>query len=232
MFRVVFVLAALLAFARPGHAASFDCAAASTPDERAVCANASLSELDSFTGIAYGQASMAAGASEIKPIALDFLAQRRACGPNASCIMASYVAALGTYQDRGAKVGAPAWANAMAIAGGSAPASPALPRAVGQCVQTGVTAVTPRLDPGHRPTSADFDGGTAINFANRGYQVSYSREPALLQSRPGDQVIVCLIQIPRHCPPGDARGRVYASSNLRTGQSWTLPDSEHSCGGA
>ena len=232
MLRSALVLIALGAFARPGHAASFNCAAASTPDERAVCANASLSQLDSVAAEAYSQATASAGPAEIKPVALDFLAQRRTCGSNQPCIMASYVAVVNNYVGRGAKVALPPWANAMAISGGSAPASRAVPRAVGQCVQTDVTSITPRLDPGHRPTSADFDSGTAINFTNGGYQVSYDREPALLQSRPGDGAVMCLIEIPRHCPPGDARGRIYAASNLRTGQSWTLPDSEHSCGGA
>ena len=232
MLRTALLLAALVAFARPGNAASFNCAAASTPDERAVCANASLSELDSAAGAAYSQATAMAGATDIKPLALDFLAQRRACGSGDACIMASYLAVLNAYSSRGAKVGIPPWANAMAISGGSAPASRSLPRSVGQCVQTSVTSVTPRLDPGHRPTSADFDSGTAINFANGGYQVSYEREQPLLQSRPGDAAVLCLIEIPRHCPPGDARGRIYAASNLRTGMSWTLPDSEHGCGGA
>ena len=232
MLRSALVLIALAAFARPGHAASFNCAAASTPDERAVCANASLSQLDSAAGAAYSQAIALAGPAQMKPVALDFLAQRRACGSAEACIMASYLAVLDKYANTGAKVGVPPWANAMAISGGSAPPSRALPRGVGQCVQTDVASIVPRLDPGHRPTSADFDSGTAVNFANGGYQVSYDREPALLQSRPGDGTILCLIEIPRHCPPGDARGRIYAASNLRTGQSWTLPDSEHSCGGA
>ena len=51
-------------------------------------------------------------------------------------------------------------------------------------------------------------------------------------SRPGDVVRVCLVSIPRPCPPGDKRGRVYKTTNLRTHGEWTLPDSEHSCGGA
>jgi uncharacterized protein len=232
MLKVVFAVIGLLVISRPGHAASFDCSAARTPDERTVCANPALSELDSFAGLAYGQASMAAGLADVKPVALDFLADRRACGTDEACIMASYMAVLNTYKDRGAKVSAPAWLNAMKISGGGAPISQSLPRRVGQCAQTVVASVVPRLDPGHRPTSEDFDSGTAIVFANRGYQVSYEREETLLQSGPGDGAVICLIAIPRHCPPGDARGRVYATTNLRTGQSWSLPDSEHSCGGA
>ena len=232
MLRFVLVMFAVAAVARPAHAAGFNCAAATTPDERIVCANPQLSELDSFAGIAFGQASMASGPSETKPVARDFMAQRRGCGANERCILASYMAVLGDYAGLGAKVGAQDWVNAMAISGGSAPASQSLPAAVGHCVQTTVSAVTPRLDPGRRPASADFDSGTAISFSNRGYQVSYERVPALLQSRPGAAAMMCLIKVPAHCPAGDARGRVYAVTNLRTGQSWALPDSQHTCGGA
>jgi hypothetical protein len=45
-------------------------------------------------------------------------------------------------------------------------------------------------------------------------------------------VRICLVSLPQNCPPGDTRGRIYKTTNLRTRQSWTLPDSEHSCGGA
>jgi hypothetical protein len=37
---------------------------------------------------------------------------------------------------------------------------------------------------------------------------------------------------PLPCPPGDDRGRVYKTTNLRTRETWTLPDSQYSCGGA
>ena len=43
---------------------------------------------------------------------------------------------------------------------------------------------------------------------------------------------MCLIQIPYPCPPGDNRGRLYKTTNLRTHRSWTLRDAEHMCGGA
>ena len=58
------------------------------------------------------------------------------------------------------------------------------------------------------------------------------RSPAIARSRPGDPIRLCLVSIPKHCPPGDDRGRFYKATNLRTGKSWTLPDSEHMCGGA
>jgi hypothetical protein len=41
-----------------------------------------------------------------------------------------------------------------------------------------------------------------------------------------------LVSIPKGCPKGDHRGKIYKATNLRTHGQWTLPDAEHSCGGA
>jgi hypothetical protein len=106
-----------------------------------------------------------------------------------------------------------------------------LPRQVGQCSETTIRKIETRLVDG--TTGKPIAGsGSAVVFANHGYQVSYDEEPAIENSRRGDRVRICLDKLPENCPPGDARGRVYTTTNLRTGQSWTLPDSEHSCGGA
>ena len=230
--RHLLILLTFVTLSLGAKAASFDCGRASTPDERAVCADPQLSQLDSIAGEAFSRVRQVAGPAEIMPIARDFLADRRACGAATACIMASYVAVIGTYQDRGSKIAIPVWASATAIAGSDTLQSGTIPKSIGQCVRTTVARVTPRLDPGHPPTSSDFDSGTAIVFTNGGSQVSYEREEPLLSSQRGDDVVVCLTSIPRHCPPGDVRGRTYAATDLRTRASWWLPDSEHSCGGA
>jgi hypothetical protein len=100
-----------------------------------------------------------------------------------------------------------------------------LPQRVGQCVRTLVREVSTRLE--NIPRS-----GSAISFENGGYQVSYDQVRAVDRSRRGDPVTMCLVSIPKGCPPGDDRGREYRTTNKRTGLSWTLPDSEHMCGGA
>jgi hypothetical protein len=82
------------------------------------------------------------------------------------------------------------------------------------------------------PSKDGFDPGTAIQFANGGRQVSYEKETAIIRSRIGDQVLMCLKELPKDCPPGDNRGRVYNTKNIRTGEAWTLADSQHLCGGA
>ena len=63
-------------------------------------------------------------------------------------------------------------------------------------------------------------------------QVEYDAVPGIDHSRIGDTVRLCLVSIPKNCPPGDDRGRVYEGTNLRTNEKWSAPDSEHMCGGA
>ena len=100
-----------------------------------------------------------------------------------------------------------------------------LPTQVGQCTQTTVKTVGARLEgtPG---------SGSAIEYADGGTQVSYDQIPGIDDSQPGDVVKLCLVSLPSNCPAGDDRGKVYFGTNLRTGETWGEPDSEHSCGGA
>ena len=104
-----------------------------------------------------------------------------------------------------------------------------LPRAVGECVATRIKTVGSRLVDGDTPVP---DSGSAVTFTNGGYQVSYDTVAPIEQSRPGDPVRMCLLALPRHCPPGDTRGRLYRTTNLRTHKFWVLRDAEHMCGGA
>lgn len=221
-----------LVAAVPARAASFDCRRATTADEGAVCADPRLSELDDLLQAAFEQAKQRSGPVSATKLARGFLADRRACGADRSCILARYVDVLAGMRDLGATVALPPWADASAPAGKTPPASAALPTEIGRCVTTQVAEVAPRLDFGRAPRSEDYDSGTAIAFRNGGRQVSYEREAELLRSRPGDPVRMCLASVPRGCPPDDDRGRTYAVTNLRTGGSWTLPDSQHMCGGA
>src|ERR1700722_68608 len=186
--------------ATQAHAASFDCARASAPDERAVCADPHISELDNVISRAFNQAKLASGnqKASVVEIARTFLKDRRACGADRSCLFASYVGVLMSYQNSGAKEATPAWVTALAIAGGKAPSSGPLPTRIGQCSATRVAPGTPRLDFGRPPTNEDFNSGTAVTYQNALNQVSYDREPALLNSKPGDNVQMCLIAIPHN----------------------------------
>lgn len=99
-----------------------------------------------------------------------------------------------------------------------------LPTEIGACSETTIEDIGYRL--------GDPDSGSAISYANGGGQVSYDTIPEIHRSRVGDPVRLCLVSIPEDCPPGDDRGKVYSATNLRTGDSWEAPDSQHSCGGA
>jgi uncharacterized protein len=201
-------------------AASFDCSRATSPDERAVCADLGLSELDDEANIAFAQARRASG-DQVVGVGRRFLASRRSCGADRACISQVYQAMIEAYRGLGAGAQSPSPTN-----------SSDLPRSIGDCITTTVARVTPRLDFGRAPTPEDFDSRTAIDFTNGGHQVSYEREEALLRSQRGDPIRMCLVSIPRNCPPNDDRGRVYRTTNLRTRQTWSLPDSQHECGGA
>jgi hypothetical protein len=106
-----------------------------------------------------------------------------------------------------------------------------LPTKIGQCTNTTIKDVTTRLEDGS--TNQPIPGsGSAVDFANGGYQVSYDTIAAITQSRASDPVKMCLVSLPQNCPPGDKRGITYKTTNLRTTGTWTLPDAEHMCGGA
>jgi hypothetical protein len=122
------------------------------------------------------------------------------------------------------------YAGVLLLPAGIAAADP-LPTQIGQCTNTTIKDVTTRLVDGgtNKPIR---DSGSAVDFVNGGYQVSYDTIPEITQSRAGDPVTMCLVSIPQGCPPGDKRGRTYKTTNLRTHGSWTLPDAEHMCGGA
>ena len=107
-----------------------------------------------------------------------------------------------------------------------------MPTRVGQCSITKIASISSRFGEELKPPTDEMDSGSAVSFANQGYQVSYSYIAALADSRIGDEVLVCLVSIPKNCPPGDDRGRVYSATNLRTKGTWVLPDAQHMCGGA
>lgn len=126
--------------------------------------------------------------------------------------------------------------NPLYTVGGTAQTATAnhtgvLPTIVGSCDLTTVSQVGTRLMDG--TTNAPIPGtGSAIWYADKGYQVSYEQVPGIDSSQVGDEVKLCLVSVPSDCPPGDDRGKVYSATNVRTGATWQEQDAEHSCGGA
>lgn len=106
-----------------------------------------------------------------------------------------------------------------------------LPVRVLDCGGAKITSISDRFG---RSLNSEDAMGTNVELNNGGVGVDYELVQAIKDSKVGDHVLVCLVFIPNpdECPPGDERGRIYTMTNLRTLQSWTLPDSQHGCGGA
>jgi len=245
-FLSVFLVMVGSAAAQPGVSPSFDCARAAAPDERQICKDDRLAELDQAVNIAFGQVLKAAaepGESKkqhqesVKEIAKENLADRRACGNAVICILDAQVSAIAYFAQYGSSVPVPPWIGEYRqLYAKQHPEvmEPKLPKTLGHCTRTKIVSLTDRGgEPLKAPQPEDgFGSGTTVTYANDASQVSYRYEERAARSHIGDEVLLCLSSIPRDCPPGDDRGRVYSGTNLKTGGSWMLPDSQHSCGGA
>jgi hypothetical protein len=107
-----------------------------------------------------------------------------------------------------------------------------LPSKVGECADTTITSITDRFGADLTPSKKGSEKGSFVRFSNSGFQVSMVKEGAIVRSQVFDKVSMCLVEIPKDCQPGDIRGRVYKTTNLRTKESWSLPNDVKSCGGA
>lgn len=193
-------------------AASFDCAKAGNPSELAICASPSLSALDRQLGGAYAQ--RVARDPGLRPLERGWILVRNAgCGKDAGCLARMTRAQLG-------------WLKS------GAPMPSALPRRPGTCSVTRIQAVGTRLGDGASRVGDEPGSGSMVVEANDAQQVFYDQIPAIDRSRVGDPALVCLIDLPHDCPPGDERGKVYGVANLRSLRAWSGPDAEHLCGGA
>ena len=92
-FSLIIPVLGVLLLTVPANAASFDCARAHAPDERAVCASRALSELDVETAVRFDTLSglVAMGMrGDMDDAQRAFLASRRHCGSDARCLTALY----------------------------------------------------------------------------------------------------------------------------------------------
>ena len=86
---------------------SFDCAKAAYPDERTICSNIELSQLDNVANAGYEYVRRAYGAQRARSVTLPLLLERRACGPDVACIKDRQIAAIKTFQGLGAPTANP-----------------------------------------------------------------------------------------------------------------------------
>ena len=218
----------LAAYAAAQAGPSFDCNQATADDEIAICSSSQLSELDNLMAAGFQFLRLHLGKTQANKVAKPLLSLRQSCGSDADCIMQRQIDAVETYRKLGAPLHLPKWASASsAPSTDDVSSADAMPTAVGACSQSTIAAIGGRLE-----GDDSFESGTSVSFANDGGQVSYDREEAIIGSKVGDPVRICLVSIPKGCPPGDDRGKVYRTTNLRTGESWELSDSQHECGGA
>lgn len=201
---------------------SFDCDKAAAADEIAICSSSELSELDNLMAAGFQFLKLRLGKTEANKVARPLLSLRQACGSDETCIRERQIDAVETYRKLGAPLHLPKWASASTASDGNE-----MPTVVGTCSESTINLIGGRLE-----GDDTFETGTSVGFANGGGQVSYDKEEAIVRSRLGDPVRICLVSIPKGCPPGDDRGKVYKTTNLRTGKSWELSDSQHECGGA
>jgi uncharacterized protein len=91
--RRFFITFALFVLASPAAAASFDCAKARAPDEKAVCASRRLSELDVKMATLYQVDTrlVAMGQrGDLQDAQVLWLTRRARCGRNIACIESAY----------------------------------------------------------------------------------------------------------------------------------------------
>ena len=224
----------LVVAAGPAAAASFDCTKAAAPDEVAICRNGKLSALDDLVARAYAQAHKAPGAdgdardrANALADARAFQARKAGCSGDVPCLMSAHAGALEDLAVDGSSVAVPDWVAATDMAAAVPPETANKPVREGECARTRVSDIGGRLE-----GDADFSTGASIAFADGARQVSYDKLAGIVASRRGDPVLVCLTSLPKHCPPGDDRGRTYTVTNLRTRQSWSEGEDQHRCGGA
>lgn len=124
----------------------------------------------------------------------------------------------------------PIFVNLLAISFSAAANS--LPTRIGECRETRIVQITTRFGGPLTYDQDHSDSGSFVRFSNGGTQMSFSKIEELIRSRVRDRVRMCLVSIPELCPPRDDRGRSYTTTNLRTGETWTLPDDTRVCGGA
>jgi hypothetical protein len=96
---------------------SFDCLKATYADERAICINTELAELDKVVAAGLEAVRKLHGDQYTKEIATPLLEARRACGSDVICIKSQQLASLKEFQKNGAQISYPTLAvNEASIA--------------------------------------------------------------------------------------------------------------------
>jgi uncharacterized protein YecT (DUF1311 family) len=226
-----FVLLGLLCLPFTAHSASFDCDKASTLVEKAICGDKELSDLDDTLQSVYKRAlSQVEDAETLKSDQRNWLKNTRNKCKTPGCLKTAYMEHIEVLND-------------VAASAPSAPKKAAsdLPKKVGKCVDAVLMDKTTRFEgaiPGEAGGELNmlFSNDLGVYVTSAPYLASESNvDKYLYNSRDfakGDKVKICLVALPKDCPPGDDRGKIYAITNYKNKKSFTGVDAWHSCGGA
>jgi hypothetical protein len=78
-------------------------------------------------------------------------------------------------------------------AAAAGPAADVLPTKVGECTEATITELSDYWGKKLSARKQEIDQGVAIGFSNKGGQYSHESYPAVVQSKVGDKVKMCLI---------------------------------------
>src|SRR5262249_34142766 len=147
---------------------SFDCAKATQPDEKAICADPQLAAMDQLIAQAYKDFEPEFDTDK-KTIARSLLADRHACGDDPTCIPAVLPNALapdGTTEQWPQSYAEALIAKRALDTAAAAPknAEQPIPTRVGTCALTHISALTTRFS--DDLANASPDEGSGIELAN------------------------------------------------------------------
>lgn len=216
-----------LLIACPASAASFDCGKASTKVEKLICANTTLSSLDSTMASTYKNLiAHSDKANEVKAAQRLWLTERNSCADDA-CLQAIYEQRLIQLAEIPAEQSSKTAKN--------------FPKKVGECVDSAIEDKTTRFEgaiPGDTggEVSVSFQNGIILYITKMDTLPSSENADKYMYSTKdfakGDRVKLCLTELPKDCPPGDDRGKIYSVQNYKNKKTFSGVDAWHMCGGA
>ncbi len=192
--------------------------------EKAICANPELSKLDDDMLRTYKAAQEKGDATAIKGAQKAWLRDRNSCvttkigGSLESCLKMAY-------QDRLQEI------NQGML----------LPGKLNTCTELTLVTKATRFEgatPGESGGEVYMQMNNDIGFfvlSVAGLPKNANSDKHMYHTADfgkGDKLSVCLIRVPKDCPPGDDRGKEYRITNPKNQKSFTGTPDWHSCGGA
>jgi len=211
MRMLVGLVTMLLLLAGPAFAASYDCSKATGADEVAVCKDGTLSSLDSeMAGLffAYDKVPMLMGSNGDRQDEADaFLASRKACGPDLTCLRRVYTARIAALK-QGLEGSMQQYSD---LQNNVPPVTTPLPEAVetliaaygGQCERLGGKLVTTANHPAI--LSGDLDGDKIADYVINTQPMACTNSATAFCANAGCQVQI-VVSSDRFADPINALG--------------------------